>query len=407
MATLYTATIVIVLGIAAITLLSVFRSLSVDPWMNLFLGGLFIFFALSLFGMYEIVLPSSLVRFTSTREGKGGYAGTIFMALSFTIISFTCVAPFLGGFSGMAASGNFSQLQLALGGLAFAATFAAPFFFLALFPSMLKKLPKSGSWLNTVKVVMGFLELAAALKFFRTAELRWQIPPAIFSYDFVLAMWVAILVLMGLYLLNVYRLPHDEPMQHIGVPRMLFGFLSVSLAVYLMPAVFSSGGDKPRPGGVVYAWVDSFLLPDAGKEDFVWSGDLKAAIDDARAKNQLVFVDFTGVTCTNCKLNEKNVFPKPEVRDLLHRYHLVAMYTDTVPPQLYDGVPTPSRQDADAEANLEFQKRQFGTEQLPLYVILKPEPGTAKVSVVGVYEEGKINDEQAFVEFLRKPLNGP
>jgi thiol:disulfide interchange protein len=404
MASVYALTIVAVLGIAAVALLSVFQELSINPWMNVGLGLLFVFFALSLFGMYEIVLPNSLVRFTSAREGRGGYAGTIFMALSFTIISFTCVAPFLGGFSGMTASGNFNKFQLALGGLAFAATFAAPFFFLALFPSLLRKLPKSGSWMNTVKVVMGFLELAAALKFFRTAELRWQIPPAIFSYDFVLAMWVAILVLMGLYLLNVYRLPHDEPQAHIGVPRMLFGFLSLSLAVYLMPAVFSSGESKPRPGGVIYAWVDSFLLPDHGKDEFVWSGDLRAAVDDARSKKQLVFVDFTGVTCTNCRLNEKNTFPRPEVRELLKKYHLVQLYTDTVPGSLYDSIPDAVRQDEDAQANRAFEKRIFGTTQLPLYVILKPEPGGKAVRVAEVYDEGKINNEAAFVEFLKRPL---
>ena len=405
MASVYALTIVFVLGISAVTLLSVFRALSVDPWMNVALGALFIFFALSLFGMYEIVLPNSLVRFTSSREGQGGYAGTIFMAISFTIVSFTCVAPFLGGFSGMAASGNFNTFQLALGGLVFAATFAAPFFFLALFPSMLKKLPRSGSWMNTIKVVMGFLELAAALKFFRTAELRWQIPPAIFSYDFVLAMWVAILVLMGLYLLNVYRLPHDEPQTHIGVPRMLFGFLSLSLAVYLMPAIFSSGENKPRPGGVIYAWVDSFLLPDQGKDEFAWSGDLKRAIEDARARGQPVFVDFTGVTCTNCKLNEHNIFPKPEVRELLKKYHLVQLYTDTVPPEFYESPPPLGERNRHAQqANLPFEQKLFGTEQLPLYVILKPEPGGKAVRVAEVYDEGKINNEAAFIEFLKRPL---
>src|ERR1700734_1766771 len=116
------------------------------------------------------------------------------MAVSITIVSFTCVAPFLGGFSGMMASGKIGYLQLARGGFAFAATFAAPFFLLALFPSLIKKLPKSGGWMNTIKVVMGFLELAAALKFFRTAELRWQIPTAIFTYDLVLSLWVVLLV---------------------------------------------------------------------------------------------------------------------------------------------------------------------------------------------------------------------
>src|SRR5262249_11526942 len=157
--------------------------LSTSPLMNYLLGGLFVVFALSLFGMYEIELPSGLARFTSSREGKGGLVGTMFMALTFTIISFTCVAPFLGGFGGTAATSKPTFLQTLVGGFAFAATFASPFFILALFPTLLKQMPKSGSWLNNVKVVMGFLELAAALKFFRTAELVRESTPILFTYD--------------------------------------------------------------------------------------------------------------------------------------------------------------------------------------------------------------------------------
>src|SRR5262249_51450585 len=170
MALVYCGTIVIVLTIAAVALLNFFSLLSINPWMNYGLGLLFIFFALSLFGMYDIELPSGLARFTSQREGKGGLVGTVFMALTFTIISFACVAPFLGGFGGTAASVQGPLWHSILGGLAFSATFAAPFFLLALFPTLLKKMPKSGGWLNAVKVVMGFLELAAALKFLRAAE---------------------------------------------------------------------------------------------------------------------------------------------------------------------------------------------------------------------------------------------
>ncbi|HEY3788930.1 MAG TPA: cytochrome c biogenesis protein CcdA, partial [Urbifossiella sp.] len=165
LASIYCLTIILVLGVSAIALLSVFVELSVNPWMNLFLGGLFIFFALSLFGMYDISLPNSLLKFTQTRQGAGGVIGTVFGALAFTIVSFTCVAPFLGGFAGLAASGNFTKFELILGGLAFATAFAFPFFLLALFPSLLKALPRSGGWLDSVKVVMGFLEVAAALKF--------------------------------------------------------------------------------------------------------------------------------------------------------------------------------------------------------------------------------------------------
>src|SRR5207247_865914 len=152
MALVYCATIVFVLTIAAVLLLSLFREMSTNPYMNLALGVLFVVFALSLFGMYDLELPSGLARFTSSREGRGGLVGTMFMALTFTIVSFACVAPFLGGFGGTAATSGMTWTHRVLGGLAFSVTFASPFFVLALFPTLLKQLPKSGNWLNAVKV---------------------------------------------------------------------------------------------------------------------------------------------------------------------------------------------------------------------------------------------------------------
>jgi thiol:disulfide interchange protein DsbD len=304
LAVVYCGTIVVVLTFAAVLLLSFFRQLSINPMLNFALGALFVFFALSLFGMYEIELPSGLARFTSARESRGGLVGTMFMALTFTIISFACVAPFLGGFGGTAATAGLSWVEIVLGGLAFSVTFASPFFLLALFPSLLKKLPKSGSWLNSVKVVMGFLELAAAFKFFRLGELLFSDqPPAFFTYDLVLGMWVALSLLCGLYLLGFYRLPHDTPAEHLGVPRLLFSFLFLSLGFYFLPALFkvNAGGDSQRPNGTIYAWVDSFLLPEprVSKSGLSWSANLQQAIDEARkgqttGKRKLVFVDFTG-----------------------------------------------------------------------------------------------------------------
>src|SRR5260370_33569485 len=129
--------------------------------------------------MYEIELPSGLAQFTSAREGQGGLLGTMFMALTFTILSFACVAPFLGGFGGTAATAKLSWFERGLGALAFAVTFASPFFFLALFPSLLKKMPKSGTWLNRVKVAVGFLEFAAALQLLRLCHLPLRPPPLI------------------------------------------------------------------------------------------------------------------------------------------------------------------------------------------------------------------------------------
>jgi thiol:disulfide interchange protein DsbD len=332
------------------------------------------------------------------------------MALSFSIVSFTCVAPFLGGFAGMAASGNFSQEQLAAGAFAFAGAFASPFFLLAIFPSLVKKLPKSGNWMNTIKVVMGFLELAAALKFFRTAEIRWTIPPALFTYDLVLSLWVVMLALAGLYLLNLFRLPHDEPQEHIGASRMLCGIVAISLGLYLLPGLLTANGhEKQRPAGTIFAWVDAFLLPEpsvaevVGGGDLVWSADLRSAIEEARAHGEIVFVDYTGVTCTNCKLNEKNVFTRPEVKGLLKKCRLVQLYTDTIPAEFYEEPPDLAQRNQDARANLDLERDRFQTEQLPLYALLKAEPGPrgGPVKVLAVYREGKINYVEDFVEFLK------
>ena len=409
----YCLTIILVLGLSAVALLSVFRKLSVDPYMNIFLGGLFVVFALSLFGMYDITLPGFLLRFTEKRRGAGGYVGTVFGALAFSIVSFTCVAPFLGGFAGMAASGQFADWELVAGGLTFAAAFASPFFVLALFPSLLKKLPRSGGWLDTVKAVMGFLELAAALKFFRTAELRLLPRPEYFTYDLVLAGWVAITAACGLYLLGVFRLPHDdEEKSRVGVTRLLFALGFLWLGVYLVPATFKTGdGQGQRPAGEVYNWVDAFLLPEpsaTGPGELPWATDLKGAIEKARSaggKPGYVFVDFNGVTCTNCKLNEKKVFPRPDVNELMRKYTLVQLYTDTVPADVYRVPPAEEVRDREATSNLAFQQKAFGTQQLPLYAILEPQVD-GKVRVVDVYDEGKINDVPRFVEFLKKPLAG-
>jgi thiol:disulfide interchange protein DsbD len=414
MATVYCGTIVIVLTVAAAALLNFFRVLSISPVMNFGIGLLFIFFALSLFGMYEIELPSFLARFTSERESRGGMVGTIFMALTFTIISFACVAPFLGGFGGTAGTAGRPFWQTILGGLAFSVTFASPFFVLALFPTLLKTMPKSGSWLNSVKVVMGFLELAAALKFFRAAELVLPSPLGLFTFDLVLGLWVALCMLAGLYLLGVYRLPHDSPAEHLSVPRMLFAFAFLGLAFYLSPALFvkAADGEETRPNGAVFAWVNSFLLPEprAAKSE-VWTPNLEDAIAQAReykkatGKTKLVFIDFTGEICTNCSLNENNVFSKAEIQKLFKPYILVRLYCDTVPTKYYAAedraAAEAGRRKTDATLNADFEKAIFNTSELPLYAILEPLPD-GRIKVLHQYG-GLIRSDAEFAEFLKQP----
>ncbi len=417
MALVYSATIVIVLTLAAAFLLSAFRWLSINPIMNYGLGALFVFFALSLFGMYDIELPSGLARFTSSKEGKGGMVGTIFMALTFTIISFACVAPFLGGFGGTAATSARPWWHNILGGLAFAVTFASPFFFLALFPTLLRKMPKSGSWLNSVKVVMGFLELAAAFKFFRAAELVQSATPTLFTFDLVLGIWIALCLLCGLYLLGMYRLPHDTPEEHIRVPGLIFAILFLGMGLYLAPALFkiNAEGDTGRPSGALYAWVDSFLLPDIkASKDGNTTGNLEYAVNLAQetlkrtGKPQKIFLDFTGINCINCKINERAVFSKPEIQALFKDFIVAQIYTDTVPADLYapalraQFANNTARQNQDAEVNLAFQQKAVDTLQLPTYAVLEPK-ADGKIAILGIYPEGRINNVTAFAEFLHDP----
>jgi thiol:disulfide interchange protein DsbD len=331
MAGVYSGTIVVVLTAGGLLLMPVLRPFSQHYVTNVILGGLFLVFALSLFGMFEIVLPSRLANLTSAQEGRGGLVGTMFMALTFTIISFTCVAPFYGGFIALAASAQSTTdwLKLVLGALLYSITFASPFFLLALFPSLLRSLPKSGSWMNTVKVVMGFLELAAAFKFFRGAELNLLRGHSEFlTYDLVLGGYVALCLACGLYLLNLFRLPHDHGVpETLSVPRLLWGLAFLTLGCYLLPGLFKlADGEQQRPRGTVFAWIDSFLLPDtpgaggtatakAGPAGdggqgangaapaegtpsghLVWLKNLQEGLKQAGDQGKRVFIDFTGFT---------------------------------------------------------------------------------------------------------------
>jgi thiol:disulfide interchange protein DsbD len=409
----YCLTIITVLGLSAFALLRFMAWLSTQPATNVFLGVLFVVLALSLFGMYELTLPNFMVRRLQAKQAKGGVIGTVFGALAFTVISFTCVAPFLGGFTGIAQANQETSLiavpttREIFGGLVFATAFAAPFFVLSLVPGLLRSLPRSGGWLDSVKVVMGFLEVAAALKFFRAAEIAVSTPTTYFTYDVVIAGWVAISVACGLYLLNVYRLPHDEERPNIGVVRLLFAVSFLGLGLYLLPALFKGpDGKANRPAGAVYAWIEAFLLPETRPEV---GTDLKAALDRSRARAAAgaaprpVFVDFTGVTCTNCEYNESQVFTRPEVRKLLDQFDTVRLYTDVVPDEYFAVPPDRAARKREARANQDFEADTFGTVTLPTYVVLLPTTD-GKVRVLGKYDLGKINDPAAFARFLSQTL---
>lgn len=406
LAAVYSGTIVLVLAAGGLALMQVLVQISVHYATNFALGAIFLVFALSLLGMYDITLPSWLQDVTASREGQGGLLGVFFMALTFSIISFACVGPIYGGFISLEATGASAanRVRQVLSVVAFSAAFASPFFVLALFPSLLRTMPRAGSWMNSVKVVMGFLELAAVVKFVRAGEIALTATSSIFTFDFSLGLYVAISVACGLYLLGMYRLPHDhDAAEHIGVPRLLFGLLFLTLGVYLTPGLFKTAeGEAQQPRGLVYGWVESFLLPDtdaprpsaAGTTKpghaLAWHHNLDEALAAARKDNRQVFVDFTGTLCTNCKLNERKVFPRPEVVEALSKRTLLKLYTDTVP--------AGTNQLPNATGALAMRNSRFQSSALPLYAIVQP---TADgFDIVRQYDEGVINDVPRFVRFI-------
>jgi thiol:disulfide interchange protein DsbD len=213
----------------------------------------------------------------------------------------------------------------------------------------------------------------------------------------------------------MYRLPHDTPEEHIGVPSLVFAGIFLGLAFYLLPALFklNAEGETQRPSGTIYAWVDSFLLPD-GRTSKESTGNLDYAVAQARdirartGKPKRIFLDFTGVSCTNCNLNENNVFAKADFRKLLQSFIIVQLYTDKVPNEFYApelqskfGNGT-ARQEADAKVNETFESKAFNDLRLPLYAILEPRTD-GKIDVLGTYDEGRIINEAGFAEFLRNP----
>ena len=222
------------------------NQLAANPWVNLFIGALFVYFALSLFGAYEIQLPQSIRQLSLDQEKRGGYIGTLFMAVTFTLTSFTCTVQFVGLLLVAASQGQW--FWPLLGMIVFSTAFATPFFFLALFPQYLAKMPKSGGWLNSVKVVMGFLELAAAFKFFSNTDLVWGW--GIFTFNSVLAIWTMIMFFTGLYLLGKIELPHDSKLEKLGVTRMMLSLFFLTFSLYMGTGLFG------RPiHGMIYSYL--------------------------------------------------------------------------------------------------------------------------------------------------------
>ena len=361
------------------------NQLASNPWVNLFIASLFIYFALSLFGMYEIQLPEKLRNFSLQQEGRGGVIGTLFMAVTFTLTSFTCTVQFVGLLLVAASQGQWFWPMVGM--VVFSGAFALPFFFLALFPQYLAKMPKSGGWLNSVKVIMGFLELAAAFKFLSNTDLVWGW--GFFSHNAVLAVWAVLMLLAGIYLLGKIQLPHDSPLKSVSVPRLILSTAFLTFGLYLTSGLFGQ-----RIHGIIYAYLPPMVEGGSGAvrtngssmaEEFEWYSELEDGLLEARATGKSVFIDFTGYTCTNCRWMEANIFTNQEVKDRFGQMILVQLYTDGGP---------------NHKEKQQYEIDRFGTAALPFYVILSPDD-----EVITTFP-GMTRDLDDFLDFLDEGLTG-
>ena len=351
-----------------------------NPWINLLIGFLFIFFAFSLFGYYELQAPQFLTQYSMKQESKSGFTGILFMSLTFTLASFTCTAALVGTLLVAASQGEY--FWPIIGMLSFSTAFASPFFFLALFPQYLAKLPKSGGWLNSVKVIMGFLELAAAFKFISNSDLVWNWN--IFDREVVLFIWVLIIFLIAIYSLGFILFPHDTKPNKISLRRKLLFTFALFFSIYLSTGLFSSkvfaGNNKILK--VTSGLVESYLPPP--KASSIWIEDLDLAYEKARESNKPIFLDFTGYTCTNCRWMEINIFEEEDVVKLFNQFILVKLYTD-------------GREKKHKE-HRELEINRFNTVALPFYAVLTPND-----ELIDTFH-GYDTDIQNFKNFLKTSL---
>ena len=362
----------------------------------------FIIFAFSFFGMFEITLPHWLVNSSDQKADKGGFMGPIFMALTLVLVSFSCTGPIVGTILVESAGG--AIIKPIVGMFGFSLAFALPFTLFAFFPSWLSNLPKSGGWLNSVKVVLGFIELALGLKFLSIADqtYHWHI----LDREVYLALWIVIFFLLGLYLLGKLKFAHDDDVPYIGVPRLLLSIITFSFVVYMFPGMFGAplralAGYLPPQNSIDFDMnkivrenvkafsgnsnqtsipkeicetpkYHEFLDLPHGLEGYF---DYDQAVACAKKQNKPIFIDFTGHGCVNCREMEANVWSDPKVlQRLRNNYVILALYVDdkfTLPESewiksTYDGKmkKTLGKKDAD------FQITKFGVNAQPFYVLM-------------------------------------
>ena len=364
---------------------------------------IFMFFAAWFFGMFEITLPNWMISKSDQQVDKGGWGGPFFMAFTTVLVSFSCTGPIVGTVLVQSAGGELLQPIVSM--LGFGLAFALPFTLFAIFPSWLQSMPKSGGWLNSVKVILGFVELALGLKFLSVADQTYHW--GILDREVYLALWIVIFTLMGFYLLGKIKFKHDSDVSHVGVPRLLLSIVTFAFVVYLIPGMFGAplkalAGYLPPEtthdfdlrqvirdnAAVIQApatldnsketlcekpkYADKLHLPHGLKGYF----DYDQALACAKAQNKPVFIDFTGHGCVNCREMEARVWSDPRVlKRLNENYVIVALYVDDKSIQLPESEWVTSTFDGKVKKTLgkkyqDFQITRFKQNTQPQYALL-------------------------------------
>ena len=401
-----------VLPIAILVLLSnafgtnvagdIFNAIGTHWIPNLIFFVIFMIFAASFLGAFEITLPSSLVNKSDEGADKGGLVGIFFMALTLVLVSFSCTGPIVGSVIISSTSGGVWMPIITMA--AFAIAFALPFTVLAWFPSLLKNLPKSGGWLNSVKVVLGFIEVALGLKFLMTADqtMHW----GLLDREVYLAIWIVTFSLLGLYLLGKLRFAHDDEVKHVSVFRLTLAIAVFSFVVYMIPGMFGaplnaisgyippmSTQDYQVNGRVDNAntgrkYADFLHLPHQLEGHF----DFEEAVEDAMKQNKPIFVDVTGHACNNCREMETMVWSHSSVLPMLQNdFVICALYVDDNT-KVEDGKRLGS-------INSKFAQDRWGVNAQPGYILLSPDGETVLAG-----PRGYDTDIEGFVSFLQSAL---
>ncbi len=308
----------------------ILNSISTNAGLNIFFFVVFILFAFSFFGFYEITIPSKWVNSIDSKSNSvGGYIGVFFMALTLVLVSFSCTGPILGSLLVGSISSQGGAIQLTIGMLGFGVALALPFTIFALFPNLLTTLPKSGRWMNTFKVILGFLELGFAFKFLSNADLveHW----GILKREIFIGIWVLISFSLSLYLLGLYKFPHESKNVITSKFNLILGFFVLGFSVYLFPALLQNGSDKARilSGFTPPAFYSIYSKSNDCPLGFTCFKDFDSGLNYAKSQNKPILLDFTGWACVNCRRIEENVWTDPEVYSLINdNFVLISLYVD-------------------------------------------------------------------------------